>query len=1304
MYQHNPLLKMSYLLILLFPVFLQAQTTDLELTMTSNNPQVGIYDYITVTTTLQNTGTQSVDNAIVNFDIPTGVAIAGEFPPNAEQGNHEGFFGGSSEGNWFVGEVAAGESLTFEVTYFTLSENNTTFYGQVAQGGNNDPDSTPGNGTCCTANEDDEAAYTFPNDDSDCTFDQAYAELICDDNGTPDDASDDKYVLRFRADGSEGEYSLLIPTLSYFQTFEYSSGFTQTPQFSLEVETLELIFSDAEDTEGCGETINLTVPACAVTDCEIVYNEISNTIDDMGTPDNLFDDTFTIVYTIENAGGGTGFVGQFGGQFCGQVPSTGTYGEEITFTANVSNWGNGSTVGCQIVDNENPNCTGGYTLLPDVACGFGNVCADLELSAANTPTPIIYEDAYTQFVLENDFLGEEATGIQVTFSKNELNIVGVPMVSQGSIDLYWTDNPVWNVGTLAPNQVATIDFDLYTIASNYSLYGEVSAQNENDFDSTPNNGNGSTPVEDDEALYSNGDGNGPLADLVPGNLNISNSPIIAGNILYYSFDVSNQGEIATSTSSSIRAWISTDNVLSESDLEGGQVFSNSAILPGQTINIPQGQSSILNTLPDGDYFLIIEVDEFDGIQESNESNNTTAAPFTIGNEVSCDLIISNTDLTCASTTVNSDFVYSIEVIGAAGNTVNYEVLGTNFGGTIVTGQLVAIATLPQGTDFTVVVTDQNNAGCDYILTSNIPVAPGICFEEGDGADVILSASNNQNPPVGIYQSDDAVFTLTNTGTTAATGLTVTFTKNQVNVTGIPTTTAGTAQFHWTDNPVWNVGTLAAGQSEIIVFPIFTVDENYSLYGEVTAMAEEDSDSTPNNGNGSTPVEDDEALWPTGTIIQTGLPDFVLDVTDVGDNFLIAGEDIDFSLIVRNEGGFIEENDVYLNSYFSTDDELSDDDILAESEFIFSSLIPGGMTPEIATSATIPTEYLSGNYYLIIKVDGFDNVDETNNANNIIPIPVYVTGNNPEILIEVLDLACSNTEGFYDVTIQVTANSLQNPPMQSYTVFNGEFLGVHFGPGVSQATFTDIPLGQVSTIEVSDSSGPGEASLTIDPPLDCGLIDEGNFSIDVEVPQNFIPIFSTFSATVTITNETTEPSFPTSVYIAPIDGLVFEGGNEYTATHGELVFFSSNWDLPSLAPGETAVLTMNYFTTQAGEKEISACTYCFFPDREEDSETIFVQSNLTEGGNSIIESADETVINLFPNPVQDLLSVEILSEDSNAVDLRVLSVTGTQQIYREFEGVKGTQTVKIPVADLERGVYLLSIRQGEEIVVKRFVKM
>ncbi|MEM6700668.1 MAG: T9SS type A sorting domain-containing protein, partial [Bacteroidota bacterium] len=58
---------------------------------------------------------------------------------------------------------------------------------------------------------------------------------------------------------------------------------------------------------------------------------------------------------------------------------------------------------------------------------------------------------------------------------------------------------------------------------------------------------------------------------------------------------------------------------------------------------------------------------------------------------------------------------------------------------------------------------------------------------------------------------------------------------------------------------WTVGTVKANSSEQIIFNLYAVENPIDLYAQVTAADQEDIDSSPNNGNGTMALEDDEAL-------------------------------------------------------------------------------------------------------------------------------------------------------------------------------------------------------------------------------------------------------------------------------------------------------------------------------------------------------------------------------------------------------------------------------------------------------------
>jgi hypothetical protein len=77
------------------------------------------------------------------------------------------------------------------------------------------------------------------------------------------------------------------------------------------------------------------------------------------------------------------------------------------------------------------------------------------------------------------------------------------VASQGFYD--WFYSSLWEVGKIPANGTATLKVDFYLLQPTvFPIYGQVYAQVQNDSDSKPANGNGSTPVEDDEGSITMG--------------------------------------------------------------------------------------------------------------------------------------------------------------------------------------------------------------------------------------------------------------------------------------------------------------------------------------------------------------------------------------------------------------------------------------------------------------------------------------------------------------------------------------------------------------------------------------------------------------------------------------------------------------------------------------------------------------------------------------------------------------------------------------------------------------------------------
>ena len=135
----------------------------------------------------------------------------------------------------------------------------------------------------------------------------------------------------------------------------------------------------------------------------------------------------------------------------------------------------------------------------------------------------------------------------------------------------------------------------------------------------------------------------------------------------------------------------------------------------------------------------------------------------------------------------------------------------------------------------------------------------------DGVDVELTIDQPDTDPVqfGFY---NVSVTVSNAGSANATGVRVAVpAPSGVVYEGGNEFTASAGSFDPFGGGIWNVGNLAAGQSETLTVNYFLLAASASVsYAQVTGQNELDVDSTPNNGTPPEPVEDDEANTDIGS--------------------------------------------------------------------------------------------------------------------------------------------------------------------------------------------------------------------------------------------------------------------------------------------------------------------------------------------------------------------------------------------------------------------------------------------------------
>jgi len=79
------------------------------------------------------------------------------------------------------------------------------------------------------------------------------------------------------------------------------------------------------------------------------------------------------------------------------------------------------------------------------------------------------------------------------------------------------------------------------------------------------------------------------------------------------------------------------------------------------------------------------------------------------------------------------------------------------------------------------------------------------------------------------------------------------------------------------------------------------------------------------------------------------------------------------------------------------------------------------------------------------------------------------------------------------------------------------------------------------------------------------------------------------------------------------------------------------------------------------------------------------------------------INLYPNPVNDILNIELLSTSSEDIEFNILNISG-QIIYKESQTINnGINNFRIDVSSYPGGMYFVHVTGNKMLETLRFIK-
>jgi Secretion system C-terminal sorting domain len=88
-------------------------------------------------------------------------------------------------------------------------------------------------------------------------------------------------------------------------------------------------------------------------------------------------------------------------------------------------------------------------------------------------------------------------------------------------------------------------------------------------------------------------------------------------------------------------------------------------------------------------------------------------------------------------------------------------------------------------------------------------------------------------------------------------------------------------------------------------------------------------------------------------------------------------------------------------------------------------------------------------------------------------------------------------------------------------------------------------------------------------------------------------------------------------------------------------------------------------------------------------------------------AESTIIEdllVSPNPAMDVLSFNCVAKNKISVKILVSDLLGRVFRQKNVDILRGTNDLKIPISDVPKGIYLLTIDDGKAVVVRKFTKI
>ncbi|MFD2588861.1 gliding motility-associated C-terminal domain-containing protein [Croceitalea marina] len=714
---------------------------------------------------------------------------------------------------------------------------------------------------------------------------------------------------------------------------ESASGIT------LEQVDLELGISSAPTSGNAGDTVTYTV---SLTNDDTVATGDATGVDVVV----VVPSGFTIVPgSISNGGvynSGSGTITWSGVSLTNGTTTDFTYDVTVNPSGNYDTTGEITTSDLPDLDSTPNNDDGDQSEDDEALASFTLQSADLSLLKTVSPTTASVGETVTFTLAISNAGTSNATGVSIAdlvpggYTIGTINNGGTRIGNE----ITWTGLTVTSGGSTSVSFEAVVNMPTGA-SGEYNNTAEITASDQIDPDSTPNNDNGDQSEDDESAsaivlevadlelTKSISSSNGNVGDILTFTISLENNGTGDATGVSIVDTLPNGFDIVGGTISNGGFYnpgsltITWDNLSVTNGATQNLTYDVSVNASGNYTNIAQITASDLldpDSLPNNDDGDQSEDDETNAtftLQSSDLSLLKTVSPTTasVGETVTFSLEISNAGTSNASGVAVSDVVPSGYTIGTvnnggsvSGNEISWSGLSVTSGSS-TTVSFEAVVNMPTG------------SGGEYNNTAEITASDQLDPDSTPGNDDGDQSEDDESASSITLEQVDLELDISSVPTSGNAGDTVTYTVALTNddtietgdATGVEivvvvpsgfTIVPGSISGGGVYNPgsgtiTWSNVNVANGDTSNFTYDV-TVNEsgNYNTTGEITASDLPDVDSTPNNDDGDQ-SEDDEAISPFS--LQSADLSLVKDISAGSSATPNIGDTLVFELTITNAG-------------------------------------------------------------------------------------------------------------------------------------------------------------------------------------------------------------------------------------------------------------------------------------------------------------------------------------------------------------------------------------------------------------------